>query len=150
MKYTQEIIIKQPIGIVLGLYSNLDNLPKWKTGILSSRLLSGEKGKNGAKTELIYQLGDKTHVVTETIIRKKLPGEFTSTYETTEAFMTICHRFEKIDDYTTRWISYNEYEQKGFWRLANWFTASTYKKETQMHMDQFKAFAESQPVLVSN
>ena len=147
MRYTTEIDINQPLEKVIALFDDPDNLKEWQPGLLSFEHLEGEPGQAGAKSRLLYRMGKRDTEMIETILTHDLPREFSGTYEANNVWNHMTNRFEIVDATTTRWISENEFKAKGlFMKLMIALMPGAFKKQTRIFMQNFKAFAEGQPV----
>ena len=58
MKYTCQIVIDLPRRRVVELFDDPANLPKWMTGLQSFEHVSGEPGRPGAKSRLLFEQDD--------------------------------------------------------------------------------------------
>ncbi|MFK7954108.1 MAG: hypothetical protein AB8B73_14765 [Ekhidna sp.] len=68
-----------------------------------------------------------------------------STYETKGIFNTQNNYFKEEGD-KTRWISVSEFQCSGFMKVISFFFGEkTFKKQSQVYMYDFKAFAEGNP-----
>lgn len=143
MKYTNEIEIKAPIHRVIELFDNVDNLAMWQPGLISFEHLSGTAGQVGAKSKLKYRMGKRDVEMIETITKKKLPEEFSGTYEAKGVLNIISNRFIAIDSNTTKLVAENEFQFKGFMKIVSLLMPGVFKKQTQQYLEQFKTFVEA-------
>jgi hypothetical protein len=143
MKYTTEIILDLPHDRVVQLFDNPDNLAKWQIGLQSFEHVSGELGKPGAKSRLLYDMGGRKVEMTETIEARSLPEEFSGTYEADGVWNGLSNRFYDEGD-QTRWEIETEFKFSGWMRLLSFFMRGSFPKQTMETMQQFKRFAESQ------
>ena len=144
MKYTNEVIIDLPLKKVLELFDSEENMFKWQPELISFEHVSGEKGEVGAKSNLLYKMGKREVEMVETIIKKDLPGEFNFTYEAKGVWNEMKNSFEEVDPSKTKWISHSEFRFSGFMKLIGFLMPGPFKKQSQLALDRFKAFAESQ------
>lgn len=144
MHYKLEIEIDLPLKRTIELFDNPDNIVKWQPGLISFEHISGEPGKQGAKSLLKYKMGSREIEMTETIIRRNLPYEFTGTYEAKGVFNSVANTFEEFAENKTRWISENEFEFSGFMKFIAFLMPGSFKKQSFKYMQQFKKFAESE------
>jgi len=142
MKFTSEIIINLPRTKVVELFDSAENLHKWQPELISFKHLSGEQGKSGAQSRLIYKMGKREVEMIETITKNNLPEEFSGTYQAKGVMNWVSNHFEELEDGSTKWISENEFELKGFMVLMGWFMPGAFKKQCLKYMVQFKEFAE--------
>ena len=144
MKYTNEVIVKQPLERVIALFDSEENLFKWQPELISFEHFSGEKGEVGAKSRLQYKMGKREVEMVETITVKNLPTEFSGTYEAKGVWNEVKNYFEAIDQHSTKWRSECHFEFSGFMKIMAFFMPGAFKKQSQKYLNQFKAFAESQ------
>lgn len=145
MKYTCEILIEAPRSKVIALFDNPDNMKYWQKGFKSLDHISGEKGQPGAKSKLKYEMGKRSIEMIETITERNLPEEFHATYETKGVF-NIQKNFFEEEGNQTKWISESEFLCSGFMKIISFFFGErSFKKQSQVFMDDFKAFAEGNP-----
>ena len=143
MKYTAEIEINKPIGTVIELFDNPDNMYKWMKGLQSFEHVSGTAGKPGAKSRLKFKMGKRDIEMVETILVRNLPDEFTGTYEVKGVYNIVKNQFQKIDAHKTRYITEQEFQFKGFMKCIAFLMPGAFKKESMKHLVNFKKFAES-------
>jgi len=143
MKYTTTIDIRLPRDQVIALFDNTDNLFKWQPGLVSFDPISGEPGKEGAKSKLVYKMGKREVEMIETITSRNLPDEFSGTYEAKGVWNRQENFFEALDDTTTRWTSLSEFRCSGFMRIICLIMPGSFKKQTLVIMNSFREFAEN-------
>lgn len=143
MKYSNEVIINQPLNRVIELFDSEENLFKWQPELISFEHFSGEKGEVGAKSKLKYKMGKREVEMIETITVKDLPKEFSGTYETKGVWNEVKNYFEVVDENTTKWHSDCHFKFSGFMNLMAFFMPGSFRKQSQKYLDQFKVFAES-------
>jgi hypothetical protein len=136
--------IDLPRERVVELFDDPDNLPRWQEGLQSFEHVSGELGKPGAKSRLLYDLGRRQAEMTETIEKSSLPDEFTATYEASGVWNRVANRFFEEGDGTTRWQIETEFRFSGFMKIMSLFMRSAFPKQTRETMESFKSFAEGQ------
>jgi len=144
MKYTTEIEINQPIDKVIALFDNPDNMSKWMEGLQSFEHLSGTPGQVGAKSKLRFKMGKRDFEMIETITVRNLPDEFSGNYEAKGVFNIVKNKFVKLSDNSTKYITENEFQMKGFMKLIGFLMPGAFKKQSYKYLLDFKKFAESQ------
>ena len=145
MKYTCEVLIDKPRNEVVNLFDNADNLKYWQKGLKKFEHLSGEPGKPGAESKLIYDMDKRTVEMIETITYNNLPEEMHSNY-LAKGVLNVQKNHFKEEGEKTRWISEAEFRFKGFMKLLAFFMGKgTFQKQTQSFLEDFKAFAEGNP-----
>lgn len=145
MKYTSETLIEVGREKVIQLFQNPDNMKYWQGGFISRKQVSGTPSQLGATAKINYKMGKRTVEMIETITHQDLPAELHGTYET-QGVTNIQKNYFKDEGNTTRWISESEFQFSGFMKLMGLFMgAKPFKKQTNIYMDDFKAFAEGNP-----
>lgn len=142
MKYQHHIDINLPLKKVIELFDNPDNMKHWQKGFISLEHLSGEPGKEGAKSQLKYDMGKRKIEMVETIITRSLPEEFSANYEAKGVWNEVRNYFTEVDAHTTRWTSKNEFRFSGMMKLIAFLMPGAFKKQSYQYMEDFKAFAE--------
>ena len=144
MKYTTEIEIEKPIEKVVELFDNADNLKKWMEGLQSYEHISGTSGETGAKSRLFFKMGKREIEMIETILVRNLPEEFSATYEAKGVFNIAKNKFVKVSETSTKYITENEFQFKGFMKFFAFLMPGAFKKQSFKYLQHFKKFAESQ------
>ena len=146
MHYVLQVEIDRPRDEVVRLFDNPENMKHWQPELLSFEPISGTPGQPGAKSSLKYQMGKREVDMVETITVRRLPDEFSGTYECSGTVNTMTNRFEEAGPGRTRWIAENTFEFGSFWmKLMAMLMPGAFKKQTRKYMQNFKAFAESNP-----
>ena len=147
MKFTCTVDVKLPIEKTIALWSDPRNLKEWQDGFISLSHLSGEEGKPGAKSRLLYKMGKREMELIETIQVANLPSEFIALYEHKHMTNLMRNSFTEISPGITRWTSEINYIKfNGFIpRIMSFLMPGMFKKQAQKWFDQFKEFAEKKP-----
>lgn len=143
MKYTSETIINKPVEEVVELFDNPDNLGKWMEGLQSFEHVSGIPGQPGAKSKLRFRMGKRELQMMETITVRNLPDEFSGVYEAKGVHNVVKNRFVRMPDNTTKHISENEFQFKGFMKIVAMLMPGAFKKQSMKYLQDFKRFAEN-------
>lgn len=145
MKYSNQVIINKPIEKVIELFDSVDNLYKWMPGLLSYEHISGEAGQVGAKAKLKFKMGKREIEMIETITTRNLPQEFSGVYEANGVVNPQQNFFTAIDENTTRYETISEFKFTNFgMKLIGLLMPGAFKKQSQVYLDKFKEFAESE------
>lgn len=143
MKYTNEIIIDQPLSKVIELFDNPDNLKKWMEGCVSFEHISGIPGRPGAKSKLIFKSRNREREMIETVTVRDLPREFSGTYEIKGAWNLNKNFFHELPGGKTKWVAESEFEFSSFlMKMMGALMPGAFKKQSLKFMMNFKAFAE--------
>ena len=143
MQYTLEIDIALPRDRVVELFDDPNNMHQWQPDLVSFTHLSGEPGQVGAKSKLVYQMGQREVEMIETITERDLPETFAGTYEAQGVWNSVHNRFAELQPDWTRWTFDTEFRCSGVIRIFALLMPWSFKKKSLQFMQQFKAFAES-------
>lgn len=144
MKYSLNILINKPLDHVISEFDNPENLSKWMEGLQSIETISGEPGKVGAKSKMIFKMGKKDIEMIETIKRIEFPHLFVATYEAKGVFNVIENMFEKVERNVTKYTTLQEFRFKGFMKVIAFLFPGSFKKQSLKYLEDFKNFVENQ------
>jgi uncharacterized protein YndB with AHSA1/START domain len=143
MKYTCEISIDRPVNEVIELFDNPDNMGEWMPGLLSFEPVSGTPGQPGARSKLRFKMGNREIEMLETITVRRLPDEFSGTYDAPGVHNIVKNSFYPTADGGTRWVTHNEFQFTSLMmKLMGFFMPGAFRKESEKHLESFKRFAE--------
>nr|MDT0657133.1 SRPBCC family protein [Micromonospora sp. DSM 115978] len=153
MKYTNTIEVDLPREKVVPLLADPTHLPKWLRGMVRHEPVNGVHGQLGTESRVVLQSGKRTIELTETITRREpadlhgIPKEVVVHFEreTVGAGMwsVVRDRLTEATPETTLWESESEYRFSSLpMRLVGLLMPSAFRKQSQQHMQDFKAFAE--------
>ncbi len=153
MKYTTSIEIALPREKVVRLISDPEHMAKWLRGLVLHEPVNGAHGQVGTTSRVVFQRGKQRVEATETITRlepadvRAVPRSVVVHYEREIAAkgMWQAQRDRIVDagPDTTRWESESEFRFDGpLMRLAALLMVGSFRKQSQQHMRDFKAFAE--------
>jgi uncharacterized membrane protein len=142
MKYTCEIEIDLPREAVLAKFDDPGNLKDWMRGLTSFELLEGEQGHPGARSKFVFQMGKRRFEIIETVTRRNPPDEYDGIYETPGMWNEQKNRFVALGPAKTKWIAESEFRMSGFMKVIGLLMPGSFRKQSQQHLEDFKAFAE--------
>ena len=153
MKYTVWIEISLPRERVAQLLADPAHLPKWLRGLVLHEPLSGMHGQLGTKSRVVMQMRQQKMECTETITRREpadlhgIPRDSVVHFEREIVAKGMWsagrERLTEASPDTTLWESENEYRFTGvLMRLVGFLMPGAFRKQSQQHMQDFKAFAE--------
>jgi len=153
MKYTVSIEIALPREKVAQLLADPTQMPKWLRGLVLHEPLSGTHGQVGTKSRVVLQMGRQTIECTETVTRREpvdlraIPSgsvvHFDREIVGNGMWSTVRERLTEAGPETTLWASESEYRFSGsLMRLVGLLMPGAFRKQSQQHMRDFKAFAE--------
>lgn len=143
MHYSNAILIRKPLNRVIELFDNPENMKQWQPGFQRFEPLSGIPGQPGAKSKLVYQMGNRRVELIETILVRDLLKEFSGTYETPGFWNRLKNEFVPVDENTTKWVMESEFKFMGIFKLFGWMMTGSFRRRTKMMMENFKRFAEN-------
>lgn len=143
MKYTSEVIIRLSREKVIELFDNTENLYKWQPGLRSFEHLSGEAGKEGCQSTMVYDGRKGDLVMTETITHRKLPEEFHGVYKAKGVYNEMYNYFSEPEAGITLWKTVSVFRFKGLMALMAPFMKKAFMDNTLLSMERFKVFAET-------
>ena len=153
MKYTVSIEIALPRERVVQLLADPAHMPKWLRGLVLHEPLNGMHGQVGTKSRVVMQAGQQKIEGTETITRREpadlhgIPRDgvvhFDREIVAKGMWSAARERLTEAGPETTLWVSENEYRFSSLlMRLVGLFMPGAFRKQSQQHMQDFKAFAE--------
>ncbi len=153
MKYTISMEIALPLERVAQLLADPAQMPKWLRGLVLHEPVSGTHGQVGTISRVVMQMGNQKIVATETITRREpvdlheIPKGSVVHYEreivADGMWSAARERLTEAAPETTLWQSENEYRFSGLMmRLVGFLMPGAFRKQSQQHMQDFKAFAE--------
>lgn len=153
MKYIVSIEIALPRERVVQLLADPETLPKWLRGLVLHEPLNGMHGQVGTESRVVMQVGQQTMECTETITHREpanlhgIPRDtvvhFDREIVVKGMWSAVRDRLTEAGPDTTLWASENQYRFSGLpMRLAGPLMRSSFRKQSEQHMQDFKAFAE--------
>lgn len=144
MRYTTEVIIDLPREQVIELYDSVENMYKWQPGLKSIQVIRGEPGREGCRSELVYEARKGDLTMTETITKRDLPEEFHAVYKSQGVTNEMHNYFTEVNEYKTRWRIINVFRFKGLMALMAPLMRTAFSKNMLLNMERFKTFAENE------
>ena len=153
MKCTVSIEIALPREKTVRLLADSEHLPKWLRGVVLHEPLNGMHGQAGTRSRVVMQMGQQKMEAIETITRlepanlHRIPRDsavhFDREIVAKGMWNAARERLTEVGPETTLWVSENEYRFSSLpMRLAGLFMRGALRKQSQQHMQDFKAFAE--------
>ena len=143
MKLNFEQTIDASLETVWAAFYDSSNNGRWQQNFESYTHTSGDPGRPGAISELVFNENGKTMVVNETITECREPVFLSAIYESKFASTIIVNHFESIEESQTRWTSWCNFTFKGFMKIMALFIAGTIRKRTEDDMHRFKLLVET-------
>lgn len=153
MKYTVSIEIALPRERAVQLLADPAHMPKWLRGLVLHEPLSGVHGEVGTESRVVMQMGKQRVECTETITRRE-PADlrdipkgqvvhFDREIVGEGMWSAVRDRLTEAGPQSTLWESESEYRFSGWlMRLVGLLMPGAFRKQSQQHMQDFKAFAE--------
>jgi hypothetical protein len=153
MKYTNTIEIHQPRARVAQLLADPAWLPNWLRGMVLHEPIHGTHGQLGTQSRVVMRSGRQEFEITETITRREpvdlreIPHSAVVDFEREAVgagmWSRVRDRLSELDAETTLWVSDSEYRFDGLlMRTMGRVLPGTFRKQSQQHMEDFRAFAE--------
>ena len=153
MKYVVSIEVALPRERVVQLLADPAQMPKWLRGLVLHEPLSGAHGQVGTTSRVVMQTGQQKMEGTETITRREpadlrgIPRDSVVHYEreivADGMWSAARERLTEAGPETTLWESENEYRFRNLpMRLMVPFMRGAFRRQSRVHMQDFKAFAE--------
>lgn len=142
MKYTTEVIINLPRTRVIELFDSTENMYKWQKGLKNFRVISGEPGEEGCRSEMVYEGRKGDLEMIETITKRNLPDEFHGIYQARGVYNEMYNYFSETDSGNTVWQTVSVFRFRGLMALMSPFMKAAFTNNTLLNMERFKSFAE--------
>ncbi|HSU34985.1 MAG TPA: SRPBCC family protein [Propionibacteriaceae bacterium] len=153
MKFTVSTEIALPREKVAQLLADPAQLPRWLRGLVLHEPLSGTHGQVGTTSRVVMQMGQQKIECTETITRREpvdlraIPSGSVVQFEREIVgkgmWSAVRDRLTEAGPESTLWTSESEYRFSGLlMRLVGPLMPGAFRKQSQQHMEDFKAFAE--------
>lgn len=121
----------------------MDKLSSWQPGLKSFKHLSGDLGRPGARTRLVYDENGRKIEMIETVLSRDLPDTLAARYEARGVDNVVANHFHEDEPGRTRWVTDNTFKMSGIMAVMSLFMGGAFRKQTLKHMQDFKRFAES-------
>lgn len=133
--------IQKPAHEVFRLIKDRGLMHRWQPGLLSDEAIEKKEGRDRYK--LIFKIGRRNIIMTETILKDKFP-EYEVMYDLKGIRNIVRNKFEASGQNTTLWKSDASFQFKGIMKLVGNFMRSGLEQQTRIIMKNFKNFAERQ------
>jgi uncharacterized protein YndB with AHSA1/START domain len=143
MKQKFEVVIDASKEKIWAAMDNPENMGRWQSNFHSYTHTSGEPGQVGSTGELVFNENGKHVVLKETVTERREPDFFAGTYEADHGTTMIVNHFDSIDEKTTRWTSWCNFQFTGMMKYLAIFIAGAIRKRTQGDMERFKLMVET-------
>lgn len=146
MKIIETIVIDRPIEVVWTAFDDPENLKRWQPTLESFEHVSGEPGRPGAKSRLVYVEGKRTLEMTETVLERsqyRLSGSYEVGGSVSHTVNRVDNVFESLNG-STRWQMISEFEFSGMERFVMPLMKPMFVKRTRQDMQRFKEMVEGQ------
>ncbi|WP_265523134.1 SRPBCC family protein [Oerskovia flava] len=153
MKYTNSIEIALPRERVAQLLADPVHLPMWLRGVVLHEPVKGMHGQLGTTSRVVMQSGKREMELLETITRRDpvdlhgIPRDVVVHFDRETVgpgmWSDVRDQLTEATPETTLWKSDSEYRFSGLlMRLMGRVMPGAFHKQSQQHMEDFKAFAE--------
>ena len=146
MKFSGSVEIAKAREVVVKYFEDPQYLGEYQDGFASKELVSGEAGKDGAVSKMLYKDEKREMELIETILSNKLPASFEASYHHKHMDNFMRCKFIPLGDEQTR------YEYEFEYTRINWVLPKLmailfpgiYRRQGEKWMRQFKEFVEKQ------
>lgn len=153
MRYANSIEITLPRQKVVQLLADPALIPMWLRGVVLHEPLRGAHGQVGSVSRVVMQSGRRTMEGTETITRREpadlhgIPADvvvhFAREIVAEGMWNSVHDRLTEATPETTLWESDSEMRFDSLpMRLMARIIPGVFRRQSQRHMEDFKAFAE--------
>ncbi|MFC8531978.1 SRPBCC family protein [Nocardia sp. NPDC057227] len=153
MKYTNSIEIALPRERVAQLLADPVHIPKWLRGVVRHEPVKGVHGELGTESRVVLRTGNREVECTETITRREpaelrdIPAEVVVHFDReivgAGMWSAVRDRLTEAGPEATHWESESEYRfDSRLIRLLGRLLPGSFRRQSQQHMRDFKAFAE--------
>lgn len=153
MRYSNAIEIALPRDQVAQLLADPAHIPKWLRGVVSHEPVRGEHGQLGTESRVVMRTGNRETECTETITRREpadlhdIPDDVVVHFDREMVapgmWSAVRDRLTVAGPAATRWESDSEFRFTGWvMRVMGFLMPGAFRKQSQQHMRDFKAFAE--------
>jgi hypothetical protein len=146
MKFKESVEIAKSRDEVVKYFADPEYLGEYQDGFIKKNLISGELGKDGAKSIMFYKNGNQDMKLTETIIANRLPESFEASYHHKHMDNFMRCKFIALNENRTRFENEIEYSRISWFKpkLMAILFPSMFRKQSEKWMKQFKDFVEKQ------
>lgn len=153
MRYQVELEIDAPRERVVQLLADPEHLSKWLRGLVSHEPLNGLHGHVGTKSRVVLRMNNQEIECIETVTRREpvdlqaIPKESVVYFDreiVSKGMSSVQRdRLTEAGPTTTLWVSESEFRFTGLlMRLVGLFMPGAFRKQSLLHMRDFKAFVE--------
>ncbi len=153
MRYQLELEIDAPREQVVQSLADPEHLSKWARELVLHEPLNGVHGHVGTRSRVVMRMGNQEIECVETVTRREpvdlqdIPKEAVVYFDRDLVSKGMSgvqrDRLTEANPNTTLWSSESEYRFTGLlMRLVGPFMTGAFRKQSLLHMEDFKAFIE--------
>lgn len=145
LNYTSEVIIEKGIDEVIEKFQNRENDRHWMPGLIEQTTLEGTANEEGCLTKLVFDVDGQQFSMTERVVNKNLPENYTTYYDSPFAKNTVVSTFERLADNKTRYTTDNEFHfnDPSMESMAQ-ENPQPFIDQSQVYLKSFKSFIEKE------
>lgn len=140
-KYSIQTEIRQPLEEVVKIFTDRKLFPLWQPGLVSDIQLEGKDGLK--KYKLTFKSGRRKIIITETVIRNKMPHHYDVQYVMRGVTNDVFNSFSSLENGNTLWKSEHHFFFKGLMKWIATYMRGGFEKQCDLIVKNFKGFAES-------
>jgi uncharacterized protein YndB with AHSA1/START domain len=143
MPTTSEIIIEAPRDKVWRAFFHPENAKKWLPDLIHYANTSGTPMQPGSTAKLVMLQNGRMLEMTETVLDRRDPSEFTARYDGPGFSNTVTHRFDDLGNGTTAWQIETDVRFTGLARLFGWLFVGLARRKGRADLMRFKERLEA-------
>lgn len=142
MKYTESVTINAPLSETWQKFIAEDFVKEWQPTMRSMKVISGEPGMVGSKSELVHEDRGREIIMMEEILEREEEKKMVMSY-TTEGVENYMENHFSEEDGKTTWKTVNEFKFTSLMmKLMGFFGGFLFKGQTKKNMQAFKDAVE--------
>ena len=143
IKFEENIIINSNIDTVAMVLNNPENKTNYINEIKEYKLISGERGKKGSKSEIKINTEGNSILLKEKIIHNKLPNEIKISLNADGVHNVYTQKLKAISKDKTKLITIQEFSFTGYMKFTSFFIESILVEQTRSELKNIKSYIES-------
>ena len=141
MKSSGKILIAATREATWAALANPDNRPRWQTGVIEARRLSGALGDRGFVCRIRFD-GDRVDEI-ESITELRYPDLIACVIESARYRRTVAHNLDLADGGGTLWRAWSNTKSGAIAQLIAIFRRSLLDDNLEQDMERFKLMMET-------
>lgn len=140
---TSEVIIEAPRDKVWRAFFHPENAKKWLPDLIHYANTSGTPRQPGATAKLVVLQNGRMLEMTETVLDRRDPSEYSARYDGKGFSTTVTYRFDDLGNGTTSLQAESDVRFKGLLSLVGWLFVGLARKKGRADLLRFKERLEA-------